>query len=97
MKIIELLDLKLKDILDKFCILYSAECDYIYGITTHDAIIEMNEKYELSNEPSIAVDSLINIELLCELEDTDNDTEVLTLKNIECIIKNLGLQNNLKK
>ena len=97
MKITELLGLTLREILDRFCILYSAECDYIYGITTHDVIGEMNEKYDLCDEPSIAVDPLINMELLIELEDEDNDIEVLTMQNIEKIIENLGLQNNLKK
>ena len=97
MKLTEILDLTLREILNEYCILYSAECDYIYGVTTHDVIEEMNDKYDLCDEPSIAVDSLINMEVLGELEDAQNDKEILTMENIEAIIENLGLQDNLKE
>lgn len=89
MKLLELLDLPLKEILDKYCLLWSAECCYIYGITTHKAINEIADKYNICDEPSLVAEPILfNIDLLAEFEDENNPAEILTVEKIEELIDN---------
>lgn len=89
MKLTELLDMTLREVIDKYCVLFSEECCWTYGVTTHDAIGEIAEKYDLCDEPSLTSQPILfNLELLCEFEDEDNDAEILTTKDIERLIEN---------
>ena len=89
MKLIKLLDLTLREILEKYCVLFSEECCWTYGITTHEAINKIAEKYNLSDAPSLTVQPILfNLEILLEFEDETNDAEILTVKDIENLIEN---------
>ena len=89
MKLIELLDMTLREILEKYCVLFSEECCHTYGITTHDAIGEIAEEYDLCDEPSLTAQPILfNIELLCEFEDENNTAEILTTEAIRQLIEN---------
>lgn len=89
MKLIELLDVPLREILENYCVLFSEECCWIYGITTHEAFGEIVEKYDLCDEPSLTSQPILfNLELLLEFEDETNDAEILTTKDIERLIEN---------
>ena len=94
MKLKDILDLPLRQILEEYCQLVSLECDYVYGVTKHDTIGEIAEKYDLCDEPSISPEPLFRLDLLVEFE--NEDTEILTTEHIEHIIDNLGLQEKKK-
>ena len=81
----ELLELKLKDILEKYCIVMSAECDYVYGITTQKDVNKLSEKWNLQDEPSFVAEPIIPIDYLVEIE--ENET-ILTEKMMDELIEN---------
>ena len=96
MKLQKLLEMPLKEVLEKFCVLYSPECDYIYGIATNEAVTEILEKYDFSEEASMDSEPLIRLDVLFEFEE---NCDVLTFKRIDEIIENnldIPLKENAK-
>ena len=45
MLIDDLWDVPLKDIMNEYCIVYSPECGYYYGVTTWDEALQMEEEF----------------------------------------------------
>lgn len=89
LKLVELLDMPLREILENYCVLFSEECCWTYGVTTHDAFREIEQKYDMVDEPSMVAEPILfNVDLLMEFEDDDNPTEILTVEKIEEIIDN---------
>ena len=78
--------MRLEDILEKYCIVYSPECDFLYGITTQEDAEEISNKYELSETVSFDFDTIVPITVLDEI--TTEDNPVLTAKKMDEIIKN---------
>lgn len=93
MRLEELLDMPFKEVLENFGVLYSPECDYIYGITTKEATEKLFEKYDLCEQESMDCEPLLRFDVLCEFEENG---EVLTFERIEEIIEN-NLDIPLKK
>ena len=90
MKFEELLPKTLEEVIENYAILYSPECDYIYGITDTDTIQTIQNTYNITeeDEASISADTLLNWKIL----ETETDKDILTIEKIEKIMENLGIQ-----
>lgn len=82
----DLMEMKVKDVLDEFCILYSPECDYNYGIGRWDDANKIYEEFDLEEQYCFSGDSLIPIDY-----GFDNGEKVLTLDDMRCIMNKLGI------
>ena len=86
MKIDDLMEMKVKDLLDEFCVLYSPECDYNYGIGRWDDANQIYEEFDLEDNYSFSGDSLIPMDY-----NFFEGEEVLTLDDMRCIMDKLGV------
>ena len=89
MKIENLLDLTLREILENYVSVQSLECGYFYGITTVEDANKIFEEYGVHETYAEAffVDNLVNDELLL-----DEGKPILTYEKLEEICKNLGIE-----
>lgn len=87
MKIKDLLDMKFGDVLDEFCILFSPECDWFYGIGRFDDAIAMWDEYKLDEELCFDTDYLLQYGMEIDFED-----EVLDLDHMRHILDHLGIE-----
>lgn len=62
MKIDDLMEMKVKDVLDEYCILYSPECDYNYGIGRWEDAYKIYEEFDLEEQYCFEGDYLIPID-----------------------------------
>ena len=62
MKVDDLWDKTVKEVLEEYCILYSPECDYNYGICRWDDANDMYEEYDLEEQYCFSGDSLIPLD-----------------------------------
>ena len=87
-KLNELLDKTLREVLDEYCAIYSPECDYWYGVTSYDDIDELYEHYNIEEEYSEAFvpTSIIDDELIISF-----DEELMDYNKLEHIMNNLGI------
>lgn len=94
MKIDDILDLTLREILDTYCIVYSPECDYIYGFSDYETMEKLYENYNIDvYAEAFEPDSMIPAYIL-----TDYHEEFLQYKDLENIMKNLDIpKRELKK
>lgn len=83
----ELMNMKLVDVLERFCIVYSPECDYYYGITEWDDALQMLIEYKLDDEYCFAADSLIPMDYGVE-----SGEEVLSIDDLRHILDYLGIE-----
>ena len=72
-----LLDLTLKEILQKYCVVQSPECNFSYGIAKWEDIKKLEEEYDFSNQASIEGNCLISDEI-----DLDNRLDLTALKKL---------------
>lgn len=86
MMIDELFDMKVKDLLEEFCLVYSPECGCNYGITKWEDAEKIYEKFDLKDEYCFNADPLIPIDY-----GFDSGEEVLTLETLEEIMDKLGI------
>lgn len=87
MKIKELLDMKLGDILNEFCILFSPECDYFYGIGRYDDALQMWDEFDLEEEYCFDTDCLLDYCM-----DIDFDDNILEIDDLRHILDYLGIE-----
>mgnify|MGYP006896772607 CR=1 FL=1 len=83
----ELLDMKLRDVLDEFCIVFSPECDWFYGIGRWDDVSAMYDEYDLEDEVCFDGDFLIQYAL-----DIDEEADVLDLDHMRRILDCIGIE-----
>lgn len=86
MMIDDLMEMKVKDVLDEFCVSYSPECDYNYGIGRWDDANKIYEEFDLEEQYCFSGDSLIPIDY-----GFNNGEKVLTLDDMRCIMNKLGI------
>lgn len=86
MMIDDLMKMTVEEVLDKFCIAFSPECDYNYGIAQWDDVNAIWEEYDLEDQYCFSGDSLIPLDY-----GFDCGEEVLTLKDLKCIMDRLGI------
>ena len=82
----ELLDMKLRDILDEFCFVYSPECGYLYGVSRWDDVEQMWEEFDLEDEYCFEGDHIIAWPM-----EVDFDAEVLELEGLRNVLDYLGI------
>ena len=86
MKIDELMEMKVKDVLDEYCVVYSPECGYHYGISRWEDVQKIFEEFDLEEHYSFNGDFLIPIDY-----GFDEGEDVLDLKDLKCIMYKLGI------
>ena len=86
MKIDDLMDMTVRELLDQYCVVYSPECGYHYGITTWENANEIYEEYDLEEEYCFEGDYLIPLDY-----GFDCGEEVLTLENLKDLMDRLGI------
>ena len=83
----ELLDMKLRDILDEFCFVFSPECGYLYGISRWDDVAQMWEEYDLEDEYCFEGEHIIAWPM-----EVDFDEEILTTEGLRNVLDYLGIK-----
>lgn len=79
--------MKFGDVLDEFCIAFSPECDYFYGICRQDDLLQMWDEFDLEDEYCFEGDSL----LLYEMEMTHDD-DILEIDDLRRILDHIGIE-----
>ena len=88
MRFNDLLDMKLKDVLEEYCCIYNLECGYYYGFARYDEVDELYNEYDIeSYSEAFGVETLINEELLVSY-----DEEILSAEKLVKILDNLGIK-----
>ena len=91
-KIEDLLDLSLREVLEKFVAIQSLECCYYYGIAPVELIEKLFENYNIDEyAEAFNVQNLIDDELLVSYSDP-----ILTYEKLERIMENLGISKKEK-
>ena len=85
-KIDDLMKMTVEELLDTYCITYSPECGYYYGVAKWDDVYSIYDKYDLEDEYCFDGDSLIPLDY-----GFDCGEEVLDFKDLECIMDKLGI------
>ena len=86
MMIDDILEMPLKDVLNEFCLVYSPECDYHYGIARWDDAGQMFEEFDLEDKYCFDGDSLIPMDY-----GVDAGEEILDIDDLRCIMDKLGI------
>lgn len=86
MKISDLMEMKVIDVLNEYCILYSPECDYNYGIGRWEDANQIYEEFDLEEQYCFEGDYLIPLDY-----GFDSEEEVLDLKDLKVIMCKLGI------
>lgn len=81
----DLMDMKLRDVLDEFCITYSPECDYHYGIARWDDVKQIFENFDLDEVYCFDGDDLIPIDYLYCSDD------ILSYEDLKEVMSKLGI------
>ena len=87
MKVDDLWNKTVKEVLEEYCILYSPECDYNYGICRWDDANAMYEEYDLEDQYCFSGDSLIPLDY-----GFDDGEEILEKEDLKCILSKLGMR-----
>lgn len=91
----DLEDMKFSDVIEQYFVLYSPECDYIYGVAHSDVLDEMYENYNITEDDSVSVnvDSLLSWKSLenyyddfLEMDKIDEIMKILNIKKKEMIV-----------
>lgn len=83
---VNLLDLTVRELLDSYGLMYSPECNYVYGVIPYTLADKMYDEYDLEDCMSVAVDSLIDFE-----SEIDFDVQI-DENNLKNIMDTLGIE-----
>ena len=86
MKIDDLMEMKVGELLEEYCILYSPECDYNYGIARWKDANQIYEEFDLEEQYCFEGDYLIPIDY-----GFDSGEIVLELEDLRQIMAKLGI------
>lgn len=92
MDIDDLMNMTIEEVLDTYCVVYSPECGYYYGITTWDEANQMWDEFELEDEYCFSPDFLIPIDY-----GFDRGEKVLDADDLRRILDYLGLEKKTKQ
>lgn len=87
MQVKDLLDMTLREVLDEYCILYSPECDYVYGIGKWDDLAATEIEFDLEDEYCFDGDYMMQY-----FWEIDFDGKVLELEDMIHILDTLGIK-----
>ncbi len=86
MKLDDLMELKLKDVIEDYSLLCNYECGFNYGICKNDVIDDMFERYNVEEyEEAMGVEPLIDFDILYD------DEDLISEDKIDRIMDNLGI------
>ena len=92
MKVNDIMDCTLRELLDHYCAIYNPECGYYYGIASFDDVDEIFGAYNIEEYPEgFDVENLINDEILVSF-----DEELLSYERLERIMRNLDISKKEK-
>ena len=83
----DLMDMKLKDILENYCVLWNYECAYPYGVCSQELVERMYDEYDVQSYwEAMTTEPVINFQVL-EISDKD----LIDWEKIGIIMDNLGI------
>lgn len=84
----DLLDLTLREILDKYCAILNLECGYYYGIFKFEDVDQIYEEFNVEEDypDGFCVESIVNDELVVDFDESVKDYDTLLR-----IMSNLGV------
>jgi len=88
MKVEDILDLTLREVLDTYGAIYNPECGYYYGIACFDDIDELYYEYDIDETypEAFEVENLIRDEVIVAF-----DEELIDLDKLKRIMHNLDI------
>ncbi len=86
MEIDDLLKLTVEELLDEFCVAYSPECGYDYGVTRWKDAHKIWEEFDLEEENCFCTDTLLPYENVCA-----GNEKILELDDLRDIMDTLGI------
>ena len=90
MKIENLMNLTLGELLDNYCILFNEECGYVYGITSFDLAEKMFEEFDIdSYSEAMVVNNLLPDEIIF-----NSNEDLIDYDKICSIMQSLGIMRN---
>lgn len=89
MKFEDLLPMTFGDVINNYCILYSPECDHVYGIADCDEVDEIFKNYKIDEDTAdqLSVESVIWWGLMI-----DTEKDMLGDSKIKKILDDLGIE-----
>lgn len=87
-KVEDLMDLTLREILEKYVVLHNLECGYYYGFAEAETVEKLFKNYNIEEDypEAFNVESVIQDEVL-----TDYGEEIIDYQKMEKIMQNLGI------
>lgn len=82
----DLMNMKVGELLEEYCVLYSPECDYNYGIARWEDANQIYEEFDLEEQYCFEGDYLILIDY-----GFDSGEKVLDLEDLKKIMAKLGI------
>lgn len=94
MKIEDLMDMTLREVLDSYGAIYNPECGYYYGIASFEDIDELYHEYDIDEvyPEAFEVENLIRDEIIVAF-----DEELISFNRLEKIMKNLDIPKKDKE
>lgn len=94
MKIEDLMDMTLREVLDSYGAIYNPECGYYYGIASFEDIDELYYEYDIDEvyPEAFEVENLIRDEIIVAF-----DEELISFNRLEKIMKNLDIPKKDKE
>ena len=94
MEINDLMDLTLREVLDKYVVLHNLECGGYYGLADGDEVEKLFENYNIEEDypEAFHVESVIQDEVL-----VDYGEELVDYPKMERIMFNLGISKKEEK
>lgn len=88
MKINDLLDKTLREVLDEYGAIYNPECGYYYGVASFDDIDELYHEYKIEEQypEAFEVENLISDEILVAF-----DEDLVSYERLKKIMRNLDI------
>ena len=86
MMVDDLMEMRVIDLLEEYCLVYSPECDYHYGIARWEDANQIYEEFDLEEQYCFDGDYLIPIDY-----GFDSGEPVLELKDLRCVMSKLGI------
>ena len=86
MKVDDLMQMTVEDLLNEYCITYSPECDYNYGIARWEDAEQIYEEFDLEEQYCFSGDSLIPLDY-----GFDGGEDVLDINDLRVVMAKLGI------
>lgn len=87
MRLNELMEMKLGDVLEKYVVMYNYECCYPYGVCPVELAEKMYDEYDVQSYwEAMGTEPLVNFEILEMIND-----DLIDWAKIERMMDNLGI------